>query len=298
MSTSLSLEDGVARIAEHLRKGQCILFLGAGVHSPPGEGSSYAYPVEIRPPLGGDLGELLTGKSKYLEDYPPPKGNARHLAQVALYYEFQHGRKNLIEAVRDAVSSGKVPSPVLRGLAALPFPLIITTNYDGLFEMALALHQKTPVKKVYDPSRQALSKDFPGEPSPTFPFLFKIHGDVLEPGTVVITDEDYIHFMMRMADASTHSPVPETLLFRFKKYATVFIGYSLLDYNLRLLFKTLQWRLDSADRPDAYSIDPFPDKLIHQYYGAPGSYVNFIVEDVWNFVPLLYKTILGTEMPA
>jgi hypothetical protein len=293
---SLSLEVGVNRIAEHIKKGQCILFLGAGVHSPPPTGSPYSYSDEQRPPLGGDLSVRLCGKSNYLADYP--KGNPRNLAQVALYFEWEKKRKALIDEIRDAVSTGKVPSPALRALAKLNFPLVITTNYDGLFEMALAQLQKQPVKKVYEKSRQAEAKDFPGEPTALFPFLFKIHGDLLlDPDSVVITDEDYIPFMMRMGDASTHNPVPETLLFRFKKYATLFIGYSLLDYNLRLLFKTLQWRLDPAERPETYSVDPFPDKLIHEVYGLTGQLVNFIVEDVWKFVPMLYKALEGQDMP-
>ena len=30
-------------------------------------------------------------------------------------------------------------------------------------------------------------------------------------------------------------------------WTTLFVGYSLLDYNLRLLFKTLRWKIDSAN---------------------------------------------------
>ena len=292
----LSLDDGVSRIAEHIRRKKCILFLGAGVHSPPPDGCPYTYPPERRPPLGGDLSEILCDDSNYLKDYP--HGNKRNLAQVSLYFEYEKKRRALIEKVRDAVSVDKTPSPALRALAALDFPLVITTNYDNLFEVALAQQMKQPVKRIYDRSQQAEANDFPGDPTPQFPFLFKIHGDVVDdPDSVVITDEDYIHFMMRMGASSQHNPIPETLLYRFKKDATLFIGYSLLDYNLRLLFKTLQWRLDPANRPEAYSVDPFPDKLIHEYYGVAGQLVNFIVEDVWNFVPKLYKALKGEEMP-
>jgi len=292
---SLALDVGVSRVADHVRKGECILFLGAGVHSSPGPGVPYTYPDAERPPLGGELSRLLSSKCSFQKDYP--KGNTSDLAKVSLYFEYEKKRKALIDEVHAAVSVGKVPSPALRGLAALNFPLIITTNYDQLLEMALAEHRKAPVKKVYDKRREAESTDFAGEESAAFPFLFKIHGDVADRESVVITDEDYIHFMLRMGDASTHSPIPETLRYRFKKYATLFIGYSLLDYNLRVLFKTLQWRLDPANRPAAYSVDPFPDTLIQQYYGVAGDLVNFIVEDVWAFVPMLYKELLGKDMP-
>jgi hypothetical protein len=55
-----------------------------------------------------------------------------------------------------------------------------------------------------------------------------------------VTDEDYIQFVLRMTDKDPYDPVPMSLKHFLKRWTTLFIGYSLLDYNLRLLFKTLR----------------------------------------------------------
>ena len=43
-----SLKD----LVNHVKKGECILFLGAGIHASPSEGSPYSYPEEQSLPWG------------------------------------------------------------------------------------------------------------------------------------------------------------------------------------------------------------------------------------------------------
>ena len=135
------------------------------------------------------------------------------------------------------------------------------------------------------------------DPTPESPVLFKIHGDISRPETLVITDEDYIQFVLRMSNKDPYDPVPLTLKFFLTGWTTLFLGYSLLDYNLRLLFKTLRWKIDSANVPDMYSVDFRPDPLIFDVWHNQRRYVKFIAEDVWGFVPQLYERVLGKELP-
>ena len=142
---------------------------------------------------------------------------------------------------------------MLRALAELDFPLVITTNYDQLFENALA----RPASSRAWPSTRRTSRRRPTtatRPSQS-PIVFKIHGDISRPETIVVTDEDYIQFVLRMSNKDPYDPIPLTLKFYLTGWTTLFVGYSLLDYNLRLLFKTLRWKIDSANVPDMYSVD-------------------------------------------
>ena len=100
------------------------------------------------------------------------------------------GRARLANAVKRAVTVGKTPSPALRALAELNFPLIITTNYDRLFEEALLMAGKNPTTAVYQPQATTRPDDPLQDPSPQNPFIFKIHGDINTPESLVITDED------------------------------------------------------------------------------------------------------------
>ena len=131
---------------------------------------------------------------------------------------------------------------------------------------------------------------------PQSPILFKIHGDISRPETIVVTDEDYIQFVLRMSNKDPYDPIPLTLKFYLTGWTTLFVGYSLLDYNLRLLFRTLRWKIDSANVPDMYSVDYHPDPLIFDVWHNQRRYVKFIAQDAWAFVPKLYQLVLGKEL--
>ena len=47
----------------------------------------------------------------------------------------------------------------------------------------------------------------------------------------------------------------------------------------------------------SYSIDPSPDSLITRVWQHELGYVSFVVQDLWTFVPALYKKVTGDDMP-
>ena len=285
-----SEDSALAEIAASVRAGQCILFLGAGVHhAPPRAG--FVYPARRRPPMGSALSRMLADESGFTKLFPHE--GASNLQRVALFYERQRSRAALISRIRSEVHEGRKPSPLLRALARMKFPLVITTNYDQLFERALAAEQKEPRVAVYSPDRFTMTRDY--TPTPEQPFIFKIHGDIDAPESMVITDEDYIQFVMRMTDREPFNPVPETFLYQLKRWPTLFLGYSLMDYNLRLLFKSLRWKVD-AGFPDMYSVDTAPDPLILDVWWNQRRYVRFLIQDVWRFVPKLARMVSGRRL--
>ena len=285
------VDDVIGVIAGAVSEKRCILFLGAGAHAPPPDQSPFEYPTEQRPPIGAALSRELAVGCKLAQRFP--NEDPSNLQRVALFYEIARSRPQLVEAVTGAVQAGKHPSPMLRALAELGFPLVITTNYDRLFESALYAVGKSPRVAVYKPKPEA-THDY-REPTAESPIVYKIHGDILDTDTIVITDEDYIQFVLRMSDKDPYDPIPLTLKFYLTSWTTLFVGYSLMDYNLRLLFKTLRWKIDRASVPDMYSVDYRPDPLMFDVWQNQRRYVKFIAEDVWAFVPRLYKHVLGKE---
>jgi hypothetical protein len=271
---------------------ECILFLGAGVHAPPRAGSAFAYPAERRPPIGSALSRELADECGFAAWLP--RDDPENLQRVALAYEIAFSRTRLVDAVSDAVHVGKDPSPMLRALAQLDFPVVITTNYDQLFERALTDAGKQPRVAIYTP-RLEQTIDY-RKPTVQSPIVFKIHGDISRPETIVITDEDYIDFVLRMSNKEPYDPLPRRLKVYLTDWTTLFVGYSLLDYNLRLLFKTLRWKIDNANLPDMYSVDLAPDPLIMDVWQSRRRYVTFIAQDVWAFVPRLYELVLREEL--
>ena len=292
MGAASDLNGELDLVADGVRGGKAVLFLGAGVHAGPPADSPFSYPAEQRPPVGAELSRELARACRLPERYP--KENVDNLQRVALFYEIARSRRQLVDAVRDAVQVSKRPSPMLRALAELDFPLVITTNYDPLFEQALAAVGKQPRLAIYTPHQERMPEFH--DASAASPVVFKIHGDLSRPETLVVTDEDYIQFALRMSSVGTYDPIPLTVKFLLTGWTTLFVGYSLLDFNLRLLFTTLRWKIDSANLPDMYSVDVQPDPLILAVWQSQRRYVKFIAQDVWTFVPGLYERVRGEEL--
>jgi hypothetical protein len=288
----LGVDEALGLIADAVRERRCILFLGAGVHAPPPDGSRFSYPEGCRPPMGSMLSHRLADECDLARRLPGE--DPANLQRTALLYEVVLGRYKLVERVTDAVQVGKQPSPMLRALAELGFPVVISTNYDQLFENALQDAGKEPRTVIYSPDRER-TVDY-GDPTGERPVVFKIHGDISRPKTLVLTDEDYIQFLLRMNSKKPYDPVPLTLKRLLVDWTTVFVGYSLLDFNLRLLFRTLRWKIDLASRPDMYSVDLRPDPLVLDVWHNQRRDVKFVAQDVWAFVPKLYELVLGKEL--
>lgn len=295
----------ISWVAKSVASGRCILFLGSAIHAPSPPGAEYCYGEDECPPFGDQLSRFLATKC----DYPFADGD--NLQRVSWYYEVKNRfRHLLIDEIRTAVHVNRRPSSVLRGLARLRFPIVITTNYDKLYEQALdsvALESGRPadnyIKSIYarnDPSvtRRIKTKDCDIKPSPDKPYLLKIHGDIDVPDSIVITDEDYIQFVLRMRDKHPYHPLGGNLLAKLVEWPTLFIGYSLHDYNLRLLFRSLRLRLGPAEVQPNYSIDLKPDVLIQDAWENQKRYIKFVQKNLWDFVPDLYFAVTGSKMPT
>ncbi|MEY2574546.1 MAG: hypothetical protein QOF80_33, partial [Verrucomicrobiota bacterium] len=106
--------DDLAAIAEAVGKGQCILFLGAGVHYGPPAGADQkyldAYPEARRPPLGRALSVMLAEESEYLKRFPG--WDVGDLKRVSWHYEDTLSRNRLMKRIKEEVHANKIASPV------------------------------------------------------------------------------------------------------------------------------------------------------------------------------------------
>jgi hypothetical protein len=283
-------------IVDAVSSKQCIVFLGAAANAPAPADSDLNYEEDKAPPMAGTLSERLADRIGYL-------GKDRaSLQKVSLCAEFQSNkqwtasRANLVNFINSQIGAPRiVPSPILHKLAALPFPFYITTNYDTLLEKSLYKAQtldgleKDPIVRVYDPKRDKPPEQVPLNPKERNPVVFKLHGDIHKPESIVVTEEDYLEFILKMTDNNAH-PIPSQLRVQLGELPTLFIGYSLQDYNLRLLLRTLRWNVDPANYQPFFSVDRSPDSVIVSVFqNREKIKVNFIRADVWKFVPRLYE---------
>jgi len=291
-------DEAYSALVEAVRTGKCILFLGAGLHSAPPTDSPFWYVEHERPASARALGEIIANNcecgSRLTRDCSYAMD--QDLRRVSLCYELKFSRNMLAAVIRAAVQEDKRPSPLVRGLAELSFGLVLTTNYDTHFEDACRMAGKNPVVGWFDPEQRSPTHAYPLGREPTFaePYIFKPHGTVDDPRSIVITDEDYLAYVVRLIRGQNElSPIPATFRYYLKRWPIVFIGYSLLDRNLRAALAIEMGDPESA--PGGFAVDVMPDLLNAQIHRRSG--IRFVIEDIWTFVPELYRDVLGADMP-
>ena len=231
---------------------------------------------------GADLASHLAAAFGYPSDRP------LDLARVSQYVATMNGSGPLYDELHRRFEEAVEPQPVHSFLAALPrllrergapHQLIVSTRYDLALERAFeeAGEEVDVVTYVANgPARGKFWHRAPGEEPCAIDVpntyatelslerrtvLLKLHGAVdpfpeREWESFVITEDDYIDYLGRSDVASS---VPVALAARLRRSHFLFIGYEMVDWNLRLVMHRV-W----GDRPVAYrswAVDPAPTPL-------------------------------------
>jgi len=121
-------------------------------------------------------------------------------------------------------------------LVKLPVRYFITTNWDDLLENAIK-DTLNIIPNVIWSDNQVFSLGEIG------PHIIKFHGSLLDADSLVVTEDDYLDF---------HNKHPMLIKFvesLFANSVVLFIGYSFSDYDLRLIFSTIQRYLKLKKQP-------------------------------------------------
>lgn len=244
-------------IWDQIKDGEVVPFLGAGAslcdrpNDDSGQPLSWTGSDAPFLPKGDELGRWLAAKCEF-----PDPHESSDLAKIASYYEIRARRRNLVRRLREVFSKEYPHGDIHELLAEWPRPLlIVTTNYDDLIEKAFAARGR-PYHLVTHPEREELAGSVlwwkPGadEPevytpsllplSPTdTSIIYKMHGTVGRRSSwnsFVITEEDYVGFLARMTEKLA---IPARFMLHFQKASFLFLGYSLRDWNLRVMLENL-----------------------------------------------------------
>jgi hypothetical protein len=247
--------------------GRVVPFLGAGVNQC-GRPDGTQWQSQHYLPSGIELSEYLADNFGY------PAPNRQDLIRVAQYVAVMNGVGPLYENLRTLFDADYTPTALHQLLAMAPsvlrakgYPqrhlLIVTTNYDDLLERTFkAMDEPFDVvtyvadtdqrgKFVHWPfgaEPRLIEKpneygDLPLElPSCTLKrsIILKLHGAVdrinAENDSYVITEDHYINYLARKDVAS---PIPSALAAKLKKTNFLFMGYSLRDWNLRVILQRI-----------------------------------------------------------
>jgi hypothetical protein len=242
-----------------IRKGQCTPILGPGLYekivgSPrriaQRWAEAYHYPMapherESLPQVAQYLTINQYDRAPYdeLEEYLERETQRRH--KGILPPELQSGRASLDEII-EAVGAQyrqRYPWEPHKALAQLDLPLYITTNVDNMMAAALEEAGKDPqvmlcpwneyveqVESIYDREPDYF-------PTTERPLVYHLFGQLEEPDSVVLTEDDYFEFLIGIT--SNKDLIPSVVRRAWADTALLFLGFQMDDWNFRVLFRSI-----------------------------------------------------------
>jgi hypothetical protein len=243
-------------VAELLAQGEAIPFLGAGTNLCDRPDKS---PWEVGRflPSGQELAHMLAERSRYPDDFD------YNLLLVAQYVAAILGEGQLYRYLHAVYDADYPPTSVHRLLARLPGLLrersrpqlvVLTTNYDDLVERALAEAgepfdvvwyeaKRGPVEGYFlhrPPDGDVVTIDRPNQYTGLAlaerPVILKLLGSIdrTEPrrDSYVVTEDSHIDYL---AGRDVGAQIPFALLERMANSHFLFLGYSMRDWNLRMI---------------------------------------------------------------
>jgi hypothetical protein len=292
------------QISDFFMSGEVVPFLGAGANmcdrpdDTPWESGQFL-------PSGAELAAALAKESRY------PATDTWDLLRVSQYVDAVLGERQLYRYLRKIFDVDYPTTSLHAFLARLPAvarenrapqPLVITTNYDDLVERALR-ERDEPYDVVWYEAKGSLGGKFmhrpPGGTAVPIdvpdkydaglslaeqPVILKLHGaiDRDDPkgngDSFVITEDNYIDYL---AQGDVGSQIPVTLRERMGDSHFLFLGYSMRDWNLRVILNRI-WGAQELDLK-SWAIqrepeDPTTKKIEERLWAARGDVEPLYVE--------------------
>jgi hypothetical protein len=303
------LEIHYQTIVKALLDGRVVPLLGAGVNL-------YGRPPETVWQRGAYLpsGTELAAYLARSFNYPLP--DTDNLARVSQYISVINGMGPLYEELRKLFNADYPPTPLHRLLARLPsmfrsrgtasYQLIVTTNYDDALEQAFR-DADEPFDLVtyiaegwnrgkflhFSPDRKApvvieRPNKYAGLSLERRTVIAKIHGAVDRMGSdrdsFVITEDHYIDYLTR-TDISNLIPV--TLAQKLKRSHFLFLGYSMRDWNLRVILHRI-WGEQQLSY-NSWAVHRAPEAIDQEFWRKRG--VDTVHVDLQEYVEALSKRL-------
>jgi hypothetical protein len=225
------------RLAQAVRSRKCILFVGSGLSCAAG------YPSwgEMVLRLVDEARQIPGAKVQGLEELVEKKDwfSLAEFARTTLT-PFDYG-----EVLKEMFGETGRPSRAHELIARTDFRGIITTNFDRLLEIHIT-RVRNSMPSIFTTrgiDAMAVALFTPGL------FIYKMHGDMLEPHSIVLTASDYDE--MILFSPHTRSFLHGAML----NYTLLFVGYSLSDPDFQLVLRELSLMFQNRV-PKHYALVP------------------------------------------
>lgn len=128
-----------------------------------------------------------------------------------------------------------------RVFASLKLPLYVSANSDNIMGDALTKEGQNPVVEFcrwnhdLEDLPDRLDTDF--EATPEKPLVYHPFGHLSQPGSLVLTLDDYLDYLIGISKDATRTP--DTVSAALTKSALLFLGFQVDDWSFRVLFRSI-----------------------------------------------------------
>jgi hypothetical protein len=240
-------------------------------------------------PSGAELATYLA------QPYSYPEADL-DLLRVSQWVDLVSSPRALVDELHGVFSREYRPNRLHRFLSELPRilreqgrqvcgQLVLTTNYDDVLERAFEEAGEPVDVVVYETRRNeqqfvhlrsngqrvpiddpARYREFALEERSV---ILKIHGDVdpedSDHDTFVVTEDDYIDYL---AGESVRALIPAYLMRRIRESDLLFLGYSMRDWNLRVILRQI-WS-EQGVSTGGWSIQHSPSEIDTRFWARQG----------------------------
>jgi len=237
------------QLAESLKSNRCMLFVGSGPSVAAGYPSWDELVKELIEESAGAYPEKAESLKKYAADQKDP-------LMVAEFARNKLGIQRYGQLLKKLFAAQKAkPQPSHNGMAKTNYRAVITTNYDKLIETAFTFERGYAPTVFTSESISSLGSTlFEG----TF-FIYKLHGDIFAPESIVLTSQDYDRLILR------YPHVRSFLQAIFLNYIVLFVGYSLRDPDFQLVLKELRLIFE-GNTPTHYALLPDSHEFTAEHF--------------------------------
>lgn len=262
-----------------IKKGKCTPFIGAGA-------------------CAGILPMAREIANKWAKTYNYPLKDFDDLPRIAQFVAIEQYDMLPKEEIVDQFEGihppnfSEVDEPH-SALAALPLPLYVTTNYDNFMVQALKEHNKEPARdfcawnKYLEDLRKSDSDSSSSSspqsssfvnymqysPNTVHPLVYHLHGYTDIPQSIVLTESDYLDFLIYMAK-NWQGLLPSVVRTALSAAALLFVGYSLADWDFRVLLRGIISSHEASLTYPAMAVQLPPDNLNEESLGKAIRYLS------------------------
>jgi HEPN domain-containing protein len=213
MTFSKEIESFIENYVKDLNDDSASIFAGAGLSV----SSGYVNWKELMSDLAKELGLNIDEEND--------------LISIAQYHVNENGnnRYGITKKILEEFTEDVEESENHRIIARLPITSIWTTNYDQLIEKVI-VNEKKNIDVKYKENQLLYTK-----PKREV-VLYKMHGDVSEPDSTILTKQDYEQYFQ------THETFVNALRGELITKTFLFIGFSFSDPNLDYILSRLHLR--------------------------------------------------------